>query len=184
MYHSGKFYTLTIYFLEVWPSPENTSTLNQQRWSSTFINIVSTLIFGWKWKLSQRTFIDVVSTLAKESWNNVDRVTSIQRRWTNVISTLKFGWKWKLSWRMFVDVVSTLTKQRWNNIDRITSIQSRWPNVVSTLIVKWKWNSSQHMFISVASTLRKQHLNNLITLIILMFTRKWLKNKAKLNFQV
>ena len=55
------------------------STL-KQRWSSTFINVVSTLIFGWKRKLSRRTFIDVVSTLAKQLWNNVDRITSIQRQ--------------------------------------------------------------------------------------------------------
>ena len=94
----------------------------------------STLIFGWKWKLSRRTFIDVVSTLTKQRWNNVDRITSIQRRWTNVVSTLKFGWKWKLSRRMFIDVVSTLKKQRWNNIDRITLIPRRWSNVVSTFI--------------------------------------------------
>ena len=90
----------------------NTSTLNQ-RWSSTFINVVSTLIFGWKWKLSRRTFIDVVSTLTKQRWNNVDRIMSIQRRWTNIVSPLKFSWKWKLSRRMFTDVVSTLT----NNVE-------------------------------------------------------------------
>ena len=134
--------------------------------------------------MSRRIFIEVVSTLAKECWNNVDRITSIQRRLTNVVSTMKFGWKWKLSRRMFIDVVSTLTKQRWNNIDRIMSIQSRWSNVFSTLIVSWKWNLGQHMFISVALTLRKQHLNKLVTLVVLMFTRKWPKNKTKLSFQV
>ena len=32
---------------------------------STFIDVVSTLMFGWKWKLSRRTFFDVVSTLRK-----------------------------------------------------------------------------------------------------------------------
>ena len=120
------------------------------------------LIFGRKWKLSRRTFIDVVSTLAKQRWNNVDRITSIQRRWTNVVSTLRFDWKWKLSWRIFIDVVSTLTKQRWNNMDRIMSIQRRWPNVASKLSVSWKWNLSQRMFIGVALTLTKQHLNNFV----------------------
>ena len=94
--------------------PANTSTL-KQRWSSTFINVVSTLIFGWKWKLSRRTFIDVVSTLAKQRWNIVDRITSIQRRWTNVVSTLKFGWKWKLSRPMFIGIASTLSKHHLNN---------------------------------------------------------------------
>ena len=137
------------------------STL-KERWSSTFINVVSTLIFGWKWMLIRRKFIDVVSTLAKQRWSNIHRITLIQRRWTNVVSTLKFGWNWKLSRRMFIDVVSTLTKQRWNNIERITSIQCRWPNVVSTLLFGWKWKLNQGMFIRLDSTLRKQHWNNFI----------------------
>ena len=51
-----------------------------------------------------------------------------------------------------------------------------------TIKVSWKWNLSQHMFISVALTLREQLLNNFITLVLLMFTRKWLKNKTKLMF--
>ena len=92
--------------------------------------------------------------LAKQRWNDVDRITSIQCRWTNVVLTL--------SRRMFIDVVSTLTKQRWNNIERIMLIQHRWPNVVSTLIVSWKWILSQIMFIGVALELRKQHWNNFV----------------------
>ena len=107
----------------------------KQRWSSTLTNFV----------LSRRTFIDVVSTLAKQRWSNVYRITLIQRRWTNiVVSTLKFGWNWKLSRRMFNWKLSRrmLTKQRWNNIERITSIQCRLP-VVSTLIFGWKWKLNQ-----------------------------------------
>ena len=103
----------------------------------------STLIFGWKWKLNRRTFIDVVSTVTKQRWNNVDRITSIQRRWINVVSTLKYGWKWKLSRRMFIDVVSTLTKQCWNNIDRVTLIQCWRPIVVSTLIELRRFNADE-----------------------------------------
>ena len=98
-----------------------------QRWinvEKTFIKVVSTLIFGWKWKLSQRTFIDVVSTLTK-CWNDVDRIMSIQRRWTNVVLMFKFGWKWKLSRRMFNDVVSTLIQLRWFNVDDSLLLQ-RW----------------------------------------------------------
>ena len=130
--------------------PGNPSTLNQ-RW---------TLIFGWKWKLSRRTFVDVVSTLAKQHWSNVDSITLIQCWWTIFVSTLKFGWNWNLSRRMFIDAFSTLIKQRWNNIERITSIQCRWPNVFSTFIFCWKWKLKQSMLIGVASTLRKQHWNN------------------------
>ena len=128
--------------------PANTSTLNQR--SST------SLIFGWKWKLNRRTFIDVVSTLTKQRWNNVDRITSIQRRWTNVVSPLILGWKWKLSRRMFTDVVSTLTKQRWNSVDRVTLVQCWWPNVVSALILGWKGKLSQRMFIGVEKAALKQ----------------------------
>ena len=134
----------------------NVESTLKQRWSSTFINVVSILIFGWKWKLSRRTFIDFVSTLTKQRWNTVDRITSIQRRWTNVVSPLKFGWKWKLSRRMFTDVVSTLTKQRWNSVDRATLVQCWWPNVVSALILGWKGKLSQRMFIGVEKTALKQ----------------------------
>ena len=33
-------------------------------------NVVSTLIFGWEWKLNQHMFIGVASTLRKQHWNN------------------------------------------------------------------------------------------------------------------
>ena len=69
----------------------NVESTLKKFWSSTFINVASTLIFGWKWKLSRRTFIDVVLTLTKQCWNNVDRITSIQRRWLNVVSALILG---------------------------------------------------------------------------------------------
>ena len=82
----------------------NVESTLKKCWSSTFINVASTLIFGWKWKLSRRTFIDVVLTSAKQRWNNVDRITSIQRRWLNVVSALILGWKGKLSQRMFIGV--------------------------------------------------------------------------------
>ena len=124
----------------------NVESTLKQRCSSTFIKVVSTLIFGWNWKLGRRTFIDVVSTLAKQLWIDVDRITLIQRQWTNVVSTSKFGWKWKLS----------RTKRRWNNVERITSIQCLWPNVVSMLIFGWKGKLSQHIFIGVEKTALQQ----------------------------
>ena len=58
----------------------NVESTLKQRWSSTFINVASTLIFSWKWKLSWHTFFNVVSALAKQRWSNVDRITLIQRR--------------------------------------------------------------------------------------------------------
>ena len=115
-----------------WKHVNVESTL-KQHWSSTFINVVSLLIFAWLWKFSWLKFFDFVSRMTRQRWNDVDVIMPIQRRWTNVVSTLKFGWKWKLSRRMFIDVVSTLTKQCWNNVERIKPIHCWWPNVVYTL---------------------------------------------------
>ena len=44
------------------------STLKKRRLSA-FINVISKLEFGWKWKLSRRIFIYVVSTLTNQRWN-------------------------------------------------------------------------------------------------------------------
>ena len=150
-----------------------------QRWinvEKTFIKVVSTLIFGWKWKLSQRTFIDVVSTLTK-CWNDVDRIMSIQRRWTNVVLMFKFGWKWKLSRRMFNDVVSTLTNQRWYSyVDSMLmthccfNVDIRLKRKVESTHVHRCWENSIETTLSI--------------FVVLRFTRKWLNNKTKLSFQV
>ena len=153
----------------------NVKSRLKQRWPSTFINAVSTLIFGWKWKLSRRIFIDVVSTLTKQRWNNVYRIISIQRRWTNVISTLKFGWKWKLSQRIFIDVVSTLTKQSWKNyVDSMLITQCCFSVDI------WLKRKVESTFIGVEKIALKHLCQNLFYL----FTRKWLNNKTKLSFQV
>ena len=108
-----------------------------------------------------------------QRWNTVDRQRS---------STLFQHW-YLVENESWAKVHLSTLFQRWNNVDRITLIQRRWTNVVSTLKFGWKWKLSRRMFIGVASTLRKQHLNTL-SIVILMFTRKWLKNKIKLSFQV
>ena len=70
----------------------STSQQTHQRW----INVETTLIVNvhrrcfnvdiWlKWKLSRRMFADIVSTLTKQRWNNVNRSISIQRWWFNVV---------------------------------------------------------------------------------------------------
>ena len=75
----------------------------------------STLFQRW-YLVENESWADVhLSTLFQRWQNNVDRITSIQRRWTNVVSTLKFGWKWKLSRRMFIGIASTLSKHHLNN---------------------------------------------------------------------
>ena len=108
----------------------------------------STLIFGWKWKLSRRTFIDVVSTLAKQRWSNIDRITLIQRRWTNVASTLIFGWKWKLSWSIFINVETTLKELSWFNVADPILFQcwylvekESWVNICSSALRKQHWKN-------------------------------------------
>ena len=111
---TGKFSTKWKKFWSLQPSIHiNVESTWKQRWLSTFINVVSTLIFGWNWKLSRHMFIDVVSTLTKQCWNNID--TSVQRWWPNVVSTLIVSWKWSLSQRIFICVASTLRKQHLNN---------------------------------------------------------------------
>ena len=66
-----------------------------------------TLIFGWKWKLSRRTFIDVVSTLIELYWFNVGESTLFQR-WNLVENE---------SW---ADVCLSTLFQRWQNNVEIT----------------------------------------------------------------
>ena len=151
------------------------STLNQ-RWSIIFINVVSTLIFWLMFGYFPSSVY--LSTLFQRWQNNVDKITSIQRRWTNVALTLKFGWKWKLSWRMFIDVVSTLIKQHWNNVEKnyvdsmlmtqcCFSVHIWLKTKVESTYVHRRWESS------IETTLS--------TFVVLMFTRKWLNNKTKFS---
>ena len=74
-------------------------------------NVASTLKSGWKWKLSRRMFIDVVSTLTKQRWNNIDWVRLIQCWWANVVSKLILVLKGKLSQRNFIGVDKTALKE-------------------------------------------------------------------------
>ena len=66
----------------------NVESTLKQHWSSSFINVVSVLIFGWKWKLSRRTFISVF-----QRWQNNVETTLIELRWFVVDDpTLFQGW--------------------------------------------------------------------------------------------
>ena len=104
--------------------PANTSTL-KQHWSSTFINVVSTLIFSWKW-----SWADVhLSTLFRRWQNNVE-TTSIELRRFNVDKTRCFNvetWlKMKVEpthvYRCCFNVDETTLKQHWKNYVDSTSI--------------------------------------------------------------
>ena len=85
------------------------STLKRRWSSSTFINIVSTLIFGWKWKCSWGMFIGVASTLAKRCWNNIERITLI-----NVDDPMLFQ-HWLVGDENWVNVCLPELLQRWEN---------------------------------------------------------------------
>ena len=137
----------------------NVESTLKQRWSSTFINVVSTLIFGWKGKLSGRSFIDVVSRLAKQRWNNVDRITSMQRLWTKVVSTLKFGWEWKLN-RL---CLSTLF-QHWQNNAETTMKELRRLNIDSMLFQRWYLVEKESWVNVCSSALRKEDWNNFVNI--------------------
>ena len=150
----------------------------KKRWSPTFINVVSTLIFVWKWKLSRRKFINVASTLAKQRWNNVCRTMSIQCWWTKVVSMLEFGWKRSL----------TYVYRRCFNVDK-TTFKQRWKNYVnSILMTQCCFNIDIWLERKVESTYIHRRWENSIEITLLIFavlklTRKWLNNKIKLSFQ-
>ena len=106
-------------------------TTLKQHWSSTLINVVSTLIFGWKWKLSRfnvdkktlfqrwnlveiEIWADVcLSTLKQHSKNYVDS-TSINQCCFNFYIWLKMKVEF-VHQRCF----KTLRKQHWNNFTNI-----------------------------------------------------------------
>ena len=129
----------------------------------------STLIFGWKWKLSRRTFIDVVSTLAKLNYVelcqfNVDEPSLFQR--------------WNLfeneSW---ADVCLSTLFQRWKNyvdlmlLTQCCFIVDIWlKRKIESKYDDRRWENSIETTLSI--------------FVVLMFTRKWRNNKTKLSFQV
>ena len=62
---------------QTWKMQNAQMTLQRQKnvgWILFDMDVVSALKFGWKWKLSRRMFIDIVSTLTKQRWNNIDRI--------------------------------------------------------------------------------------------------------------
>ena len=120
---TGKFSTKWKKFWSLQPSIHiNVESTWKQRWLSTFINFVSTLIFGWKWKLSRRTFIDVVSTLAKQRSNKLTRRFNVDE--------LKLFQRWNLveneSW---ADICLSTLFQRWQNNVGTALTELRWFNV-------------------------------------------------------
>ena len=116
-----------------------------QRWSSTFINIVSKF---------QRADVHL-STLLQRSQNNVETTLIELRRFNVDKPTLFQLWYW-LKMKFEPTYVYRHFLKRWSKIDGVTLIQCWWPNVASTLILVWKEKLSQRMFIGVEKTALKQ----------------------------
>ena len=103
--------------------PTNSETGTPQQTHQLWINVettlivnvhqrFSTLIFGWKWKLSQRTFIHVFSTLTKQRWENYIDSSSMNQSCFNVEIWLKMKVDPTYVYRRF-NVVKTMLKQLW-----------------------------------------------------------------------
>ena len=105
----------------------------KQRWSSTFINVVSTLIFGWKWTPSRRTFIDVVSTLAKQV-----KTTSIELPQFKVDEPTFFQCSNLVENESWPDVCLSTLFQRWQNHVETTLKELRRFNVDDLMLFQ-RW---------------------------------------------
>ena len=75
--------------------------VDKQRWNNVYritsiqyqsTNVASTLIFGWKWKLSQGLFIGVASTSRKQHWNNfINCCTDVHKKVDHKQNKIKFS---------------------------------------------------------------------------------------------
>ena len=86
-------------------------TLFRRRWP----NVFSTLVFGWKLKVSPDMAMDL-STLTKQHGKIVHIIALMQRWWFCVSLSMSFCWKQQLSERIIIDetnVDRTILKQRW-----------------------------------------------------------------------
>ena len=136
----------------------------KQCWSSTLINVVLMPIFGWKWKLSRRTFwrcFNVDKTTLKQRWWNYVDSMSMNQRCFNVIIWFKMKAE-----PTFIDVVLTLTKQRWKNYVDLMLINQCCFNVDIWLNGKFE---SRHVHERCENSIE----TTLSIFIVLMFTRKW-----------
>ena len=149
--------------LEVKKKDLQTSKQTHLRWISvetTLIANVHKCCFNvdiWlKVKLSRRIFMDVVSTLAKQCWNKVDRITLIQRWWTNVISTLKLTPTYVYRRWVF---------QSWQNNAGTTLKEFRRFNVDDSMLFQRRYLVEKENWVNVCSSaLKKQHWNNFVNI--------------------
>ena len=154
--------------------------------SVTLPALSSTLIFDWKWKLTRRTFTDVFSTstkqLLKQRRKNYVDSTSMNQCCFNVKIWLKLKVEPTYVYRRCFNVDKTTLKQHWKNYVNSMSMAQCCFNVDIWLKMKIEWTYVHRCCFDVEKTALKQ-LCQLLHWSVLMFTRKWLKNKTKLSFQ-
>ena len=138
-----------------WINAANTSTLNQ-RWLSTFIDVVSTSIIWLKMKV-EPTYIygrcfSVETTLIELRWFNVDEPTLLQR-WNLVENE---------SW---ADVCLSMLFQCWQNNVETKLIELLWFNVDDPMLFQRCFQCCfQCCFNTCSSVLRKQHWSNFVNI--------------------
>ena len=83
-FHQFTPFIIIIDFLKYYQPPANRTIVTlKRRWSSIFISAASTLILGWKWKLS-----DVYFSMSFQRWNKVVFSTLIYdyHNFTSIVS--------------------------------------------------------------------------------------------------
>ena len=150
-----------------------------QRW----INVETTLIINF----NQRCFniniwlkmkvepmhiyqccFNVGKTTLKKLWLNYVNSTSMNHCSFDVEIWLKKKVEPTYVYRRCFNVDKTTLKPHWKNFVNSTSMTECWVNVCSSALLQ-HWES---------------RIETALLIAVLMFTRKWLKNKTKLSFQV
>ena len=164
--------------------PANTSTLNQ-RWNNADRQCSLTLFQRW-YLVENESWADVYLSTLFQCFN-VEK-TSIKLRRFNLDELMLFQC-WNLvkneSW---TDVHLSTLFQRWQNNVETTLSKLCWFNVDDPILFQRWYLVENESWVNISSlALLRRWENSMETTLpiaLLMFTRKWLKNKTKLIFQV
>ena len=140
---------------------------------NTKFNNASNFVFHCK---KARQKFPVNTSTSSQCWSSM---------FINVVSTLKFGWNWKLSrcnvYRPCFNADKRTLKQHWENYINSMPMTQCCFNVDIWLKMKVESTYVHRRCFDVEKTALKQ-LCQLLYWSVLMFTRKWFKNKTKLSF--
>ena len=162
----------------------NLSQETHQRWNNVDCQRSSTLLQRW-YLVENKSWVDVHLSTLFQRWQKNIEATSTELRWFNINEPMLFQ-RWNLveieSYRSCFNVDKTTLKQHWKNYVNSTSITQCCFNVDIRLKMKVESTYIHQCCFDIEKTALKQ-LYQLLHWSILMFTRKWLKNKTKLIFQ-